>query len=67
MVLESMLEFCARIAFAAALTTACARSAPAQSVIAPQTMTVLGEVDARYVSYNVEAVEVTGAASGRTL
>jgi hypothetical protein len=60
MVLESMLNFCARIALAAALTTACARSAPAQSVIAPQTMKVLGEVDPRYVSYNVEAVEVTG-------
>ena len=32
----------------------------AQKQIAPQAMKVLGQVDPRYISYNIEAVEVTG-------
>ena len=32
----------------------------AQDALAPKSMKVIGEVDPRYVSYNVEAVEVTG-------
>ncbi|MFL6449501.1 MAG: hypothetical protein ACJ746_17755 [Bryobacteraceae bacterium] len=60
MVLGSSVSFRARTVFAAALMVSCALCARAQTAIAPQSMKVLGEVDPRYVSYNVEAVEVTG-------
>ena len=43
-----------------ALTIICIQSATAQTAVSPQSMKVLGEVDPRFVSYNVEAVEVTG-------
>src|SRR3954452_652261 len=43
-----------------ALTIGCILSAPCQTAVSPQSMKVLGEVDPRFVSYNVEAVEVTG-------
>lgn len=49
-----------RLACLAAVTAGCLGSAQAQQVIAPQSMKVIGEVDPRYISYNVEAVEVTG-------
>lgn len=42
------------------LTISCIPSATAQTAVSPQSMKVLGEVDPRFVSYNVEAVEVTG-------
>ena len=42
------------------LTICCIQSATAQMTLSPQNMKVLGEVDPRFVSYNVEAVEVTG-------
>lgn len=45
---------------AGALTTICNPSSSAQIAVSPQNMKVLGEVDPRFVSYNVEAVEVTG-------
>lgn len=44
------------------LTTSYIPSATAQTAVSPQSMKVLGEVDPRFVSYNVEAVEVTGGA-----
>src|SRR6476620_4646146 len=50
----------ARFASTVALIFGCLHSAPAQTTVAPQSRTVLGDVDPRYVSYNVEAVEVTG-------
>lgn len=50
----------ALILTAGALTTICNPSASAQVAVSPQRMKVLGEVDPRFVSYNVEAVEVTG-------
>ena len=43
-----------------ALTIGCIQSASSQTAVSPQRMKVLGEVDPRFVSYNVEAVEVTG-------
>lgn len=49
-----------RVALAVVLMAGCVHSAFAQMAVAPQRMKVLGEVDPRYVSYNVEAVEVTG-------
>ena len=58
--MKSLLNNSIRIASTVALIMSCARSIPAQTAVAPQSMTVLGEVDTRYVSYNVEAVEVTG-------
>lgn len=42
------------------LTTSYIPSTTAQTAVSPQSMKVLGEVDPRFVSYNVEAVEVTG-------
>jgi len=36
------------------------KTASGQTVVTPQSMKVLGQVGPRYVSYNVEAVEVTG-------
>lgn len=48
------------IAVCVALTTSCIRSATAQAAVSPQSMKMLGQVDPRFVSYNVEAVEVTG-------
>src|SRR5881398_3284979 len=45
---------------AGAITTICNPSLSAQIAVSPQSMKVLGEVDPRFVSYNVEAVEVTG-------
>ena len=57
--LASSMRFPARFVFAA-LINGCVQSAPAQTAIAPQSMPILGEVSPRYVSYNVEAVEVTG-------
>lgn len=36
------------------------KTASGQAALTPQSMKVLGEVGPRYVSYNVEAVEVTG-------
>ena len=47
------------VAIAAAFTIGI-HSATAQTSVSPQSMKVLGEVDPRFVSYNVEAVEVTG-------
>ena len=49
---------------AGALTTLCNPSASAQVAVSPQRMKVLGVVDPRFVSYNVEAVEVTGGRLG---
>ena len=43
-----------------ALTIGCIQPATAQTAVSPQNMRVVGEVDTRFVSYNVEAVEVTG-------
>jgi heparanase 1 len=43
-----------------ALLVCCFHAALAQTAVAPQSMKVIGEVDPRYVSYNVETVEVTG-------
>src|SRR5438309_10426199 len=48
------------VAIAAAFTINGIHSATAQTSVSPQSMKVLGEVDPRFVSYNVEAVEVTG-------
>ena len=48
------------VAVGGALTIPCIQSATAQVAVSPQSMKVLGEVDPRFVSYNVEAVEVTG-------
>src|ERR1700733_7488794 len=48
------------IATAGAFTLCCIQSAQAQTTVSPQRMKVLGEVDPRFVSYNVEAVEGTG-------
>ncbi|HEY2467091.1 MAG TPA: hypothetical protein VGI45_04500, partial [Terracidiphilus sp.] len=48
------------VAVGGALTINCIHSATAQVAVSPQSMKVLGEVDPRFVSYNVEAVEVTG-------
>src|SRR5881628_3680438 len=48
------------VAAGGALTISCIQSATAQIAVSPQSMRVLGEVDPRFVSYNVEAVEVTG-------
>jgi heparanase 1 len=48
------------VAVGGALTIGCTQSATAQIAVSPQSMKVLGEVDPRFVSYNVEAVEVTG-------
>ena len=50
----------ALILTAGTLTTICNPSASAQVAVSPQRMKILGEVDPRFVSYNVEAVEVTG-------
>ena len=36
------------------------RAASAQTTLQPQTMRAIGQVDPRFVSYNIEAVEVTG-------
>jgi hypothetical protein len=60
MILASLLNRAARIAFAATLTTGCIRSVLAQTAVAPQSMKALKDVDPRYVGYNVETVEVTG-------
>ena len=43
-----------------ALTIGSIQSATSQTAVSPQNMRVVGEVDTRFVSYNVEAVEVTG-------
>src|SRR5436305_1596015 len=48
------------VAAGGALTISGIPSATAQIAVSPQSMRVLGEVDPRFVSYNVEAVEVTG-------
>jgi heparanase len=58
--MKTLLNNSIRIASSVALIMGCARSIRAQTTVAPQSMTVLGDVDPRYVSYNVEAVEVTG-------
>ncbi len=42
------------------LLAGCIYSGAAQTAVAPGSMKVLADVDPRYVSYNVEAVEVTG-------
>lgn len=53
-------DFRVRIASTAALIVGCLHSAAGQTAVTPQSMKALGEVDPRYVSFNVEAVEVTG-------
>lgn len=45
---------------AAAAVCGALATASGQTAVTPRSMKVLGEVDPRYVSYNVEAVEVTG-------
>ena len=49
-----------RVSLTIALVTGCVCSVAAQTAIAPQSMKAIADVDPRYVSYNVEAVEVTG-------
>src|SRR3954449_10909900 len=56
----SSAEFQFLVAIGGALTISFIQSATAQTTVSPQSMRVLGEVDPRFVSYNVEAVEVTG-------
>jgi hypothetical protein len=41
------------------------KNCSAEASVSPQSMKVLGEVDPRFVSYNVEAVEVTGGRQSR--
>ena len=48
------------VLIAAAALTCGLKTASGQATLTPQSMKVLGEVGPRYVSYNVEAVEVTG-------
>jgi len=38
----------------------CSNAVSAQTVLQPQKMAAIGQVDPRFVSYNIEAVEVTG-------
>lgn len=45
---------------AAAAVSGALKTASGQAAVTPRSMNVLGEVGPRYVSYNVEAVEVTG-------
>ena len=54
------LQFPLTIPYAVLLVLSCLPYATAQTTVSPQSMKVVGEVDQRYVSYNVEAVEVTG-------
>lgn len=44
----------------AALFVSITLSAMGQTVLRPQTMPKIAQVDPRYVSYNVEAIEITG-------
>lgn len=48
------------LAAGGALSFGFVQLATAQTTVSPQSMKVVGEVDPRFVSYNVEAVEVTG-------
>jgi heparanase len=53
-------QTCLSAVIGGVLTISCIQSVTAQMAVSPQNMKVLGEVDPRFVSYNVEAVEVTG-------
>ena len=58
--MKSFLALSSLLIAGGGLTISCTQSATAQIAVSPQSMKVLGEVDPRFVSYNVEAVEVTG-------
>ena len=57
--IRSMQQF-AFILLAASAVCGAPTTSSGQTAVTPQSMKVLGEVGPRYVSYNVEAVEVTG-------
>jgi hypothetical protein len=59
--LTSLIRFSAVTAVCAAMMLeGWSGEARGQSVLKPKTMSSLGRVDPRYVSYNIEAVEITG-------